>query len=291
MKYEGSVYRPWIEADSILLQVTIGCSNNNCTFCTMFKDKKFRKRPIEEVYKDIEELYTYYPSAQSIFLTDGNVMVLGTTYLLKVIKKIKEVFPNMKNIALYSELNDLRRKSLDDLIQLKNAGLDKAYVGLESGDNEVLEKIQKKMTPLEAIQGAQKAKEAGIKVLQSFIFGLGGKYRSKEHIVETTKLLNIMQPEEIAPMALAIQPGSVLEQEYKNGDFILASPAQMLEEEKYLLENLDDFEMYYWGDHGNNILPQKGFLPLLKNRFLNNINEAFQTHPAMKEETLRTFAW
>lgn len=291
MKYEGAVYRPWIEAQSILLQVTIGCSNNNCTFCTMFSDKKFRKRELEEVFKDIETLYSYYPHAQSIFLTDGNVMVLGTTYLLKVIQKIKATFPQMQNIALYSELNDLRRKSVEELKALKDAGLDKAYVGLESGDAKVLENIQKNMTPQEAIEGAQKAKEAGIKVLQSFIFGLGGRTRSKEHIKETTRLLNIMKPEEIAPMALTVQPGSVLEKELLSGTFIQATPLQILEEEQYLLENLEDFEMYYWGDHGNNIFPQKGYLPLMKNRFLDNIHTTIQTHPIVKEEVLHTFAW
>ena len=133
----------------------------------MFQDKKFRKRPIEDVFRDIEELSTYYPYAKSIFLTDGNVMVLGTNYLLKVIKKIKEIFPNMKNIALYSELNDLRKKDIEELKALKEAGFEKAYVGLESGDSKVLEDIQKSMTPEQAIEGSAKAKEAGITVLQS----------------------------------------------------------------------------------------------------------------------------
>ena len=291
MNYEGKIYRPWMEADSILLQVTIGCSNNSCTFCTMFTDKKFRKRDIEDVYKDIEELYQIYPDAQSIFLTDGNVMVLGTSYLIKVIKKIKEIFPNMKNIALYSELNDLRRKSIEDLKEIKNAGLDMAYVGLESGDAQVLKKIQKGLIEEQAIEGMQKAKEAGIRVLLSFIFGLGGKYRSKEHSVETTRLLNILQPQEMAPMALAIQPGSVLEKELNNGEFTLATPAQILEEERYLLENLEEFETYYWGDHGNNILPQKGFFPLMKSRFLKNIENEIEKNPIVEKETLRTFAW
>ena len=291
MKYEGSVYRPWMEADSILLQVTIGCSNNNCTFCTMFLDKKFRKRPIEDVYKDIEDLSRVYPSAKSIFLIDGNVMVLGTKYLVKVITKIKETFPNMKNIALYSELNDMGRKTVEELKEIKEAGLDMAYVGLESGDEQVLEKIQKGMTPTQAIDGMQKAKDAGIRVLASFIFGLGGKYRSHEHIVETTRLLNIMKPEEIAPMALAVQPGSTLEKEINHGEFTLATPAQVLEEERYLLANLEDFDTYYWGDHGNNIVPQKGYFPLLKNRFLKNIKKEIRTSPIVDEEVLQTFAW
>lgn len=291
MKYVGKVYRPWIEADSALIQVTIGCSNNNCTFCTMFDDKKFRTRSIEEVYKDIEELRLLRSNVESIFLIDGNVMVLATKYLLKVIKKIKELFPEIKNIAMYSELNDLRRKSVEELISLKDAGLDKVYTGLESGDSEVLEKIQKKMTPEQAIEGAKKAKDAGIKILQSFIFGLGGKYRSKEHIVETTRLLNIMQPEELAPMVLAIQPNSVLEKELNSGEFILATSSQVLEEERYLLENLEDFEMFYWGDHGNNILPQKGHFPFMKNKFLKNIEREMKESIGLKNEIHRTFTW
>jgi len=291
MKYEGSVYRPWMEADSILLQVTIGCSNNNCTFCTMFQDKKFRKRDIEDVFKDIEDLSRVYPYAESIFLIDGNVMVLGSKYLIKVIKKIKETFPNMKNIALYSELNDLRRKTVEELKEIKEAGLDMAYIGLESGDSQVLENIQKGMSVDQALEGIKKAKEAGIRVLLSFIFGLGGKYRSKEHMVETTRLLNIMKPEEIAPMALAVQPGSVLEQEVNSGKFTLATPAQVLEEERYLLANLENFETFYWGDHGNNIVPQKGFFPKYKERFLKNIEKEIKTSPIVEKEILQTFAW
>lgn len=291
MKYEGSVYRPWMEADSILLQVTIGCSNNNCTFCTMFQDKKFRKRDIEDVFKDIEDLSRVYPYAESIFLIDGNVMVLGSKYLIKVIKKIKETFPNMKNIALYSELNDLRRKTVEELKEIKESGLDMAYIGLESGDPQVLENIQKGMSVDQALEGMEKAKEAGIRVLLSFIFGLGGKYRSLEHMVETTRLLNIMKPEEIAPMALAVQPGSVLEKEVNNGEFTLATPAQVLEEERYLLSNLEDFETFYWGDHGNNIVPQKGFFPEHKKRFLKNVEKEIKRNPIVEEEVLRTFAW
>lgn len=291
MRYEGTVYRPWPEAESILLQVTIGCSNNKCTFCTMFQDKKFRMRPIEEVYEDIETLKRYYPDAQSIFLTDGNVMVLKSSYLLKVITRIKEVFPHMQNIALYSELNDFRRKSVEELKALKEAGLSMAYCGLESGDPVVLEKIKKGMTPEQAIEGMAKAKEAGIKTLLSFIFGLGGKERSRVHMQETVKLLNILKPEEIAPMALAIQPGSVLAQELKNGEFTQATPRQILDEEIYLLENMEEFETYYWGDHGNNMVPQKGMWPYARRQFMKNIDHADKNHPALKNEVLHTFAW
>ena len=291
MRYEGKVYRPWTEANSILLQVTYGCSNNNCTFCTMFSDKKFKVRPIDEVFEDIEGLAKYYPDAESMFLVDGNAMVLKTSHLLKIVEKIKATFPHLQNLALYSELNDLRRKSVEELTQLREAGVTMVYSGLESGDPVVLEKIKKSMTVEQAIEGMEKAKASGIRVLLSFIFGLGGTERSRVHIEETTKLLNILQPEEIAPMALAIQPGSVLGDELRAGEFTQATPRQILEEEKHLLENMGDFECYYWGDHGNNMAPQRGMMPYNRENFLKKVNLAFTTHPAIDNEVLHTFAW
>lgn len=291
MRYEGKVYRPWPEAQSILLQVTLGCSNNSCTFCDMFSDKKFRVRKLEDIYEDIYKLKEVYPYAESIFLIDGNVMVAKTKFIVSILKKIKEVFPEMKNISMYSELNDFKRKSIEDLKEIKEAGLDMAYSGLESGDPVTLERIQKGMKVEDVIEGMAKAKEAGIKVLLSYIFGLGGKSRSKEHMVETTRLLNIVQPEEIAPMALAIQPGTPLAKEVQDGEFIQATPKQILEEEKYLLENLENFDTYYWGDHGNNIVPQKGMLPYKRDEFLSNVNTAFKIHPSMDKEVLHTFSW
>lgn len=121
--------------------------------------------------------------------------------------------------------------------------------------------------------------------------GLGGKFRSQKHFEETTRLLNLMEPEQIAPMALTVQPGTELEQEVESGEFIQATPLQILEEERYLLENLSDFETYYWGDHGNNILSQKGWLRDNRERFLRNINHAIATHPITTPAVHQTFAW
>jgi radical SAM superfamily enzyme YgiQ (UPF0313 family) len=257
----------------------------------MFKEKKFRKRRIEEILSDIEMSRRIYPRVESLFLVDGNVMVLKTEFLLTVIDKITQTFPEIKHIALYSELNDLRRKSVAELKALKDAGVSMVYAGLESGDPLVLERIKKRMTPEQALEGMQRAKAAGIEVLLSFIFGLGGRDRSKEHIVKTTDLLNLMEPEQIAPMALAVQPGSELEAEVQTGVFILPTPAQVLDEEKYLLENLGDFDTYYWGDHGNNIVPQKGWLQPSRERFLSTVKEAIEYHPIAKQDELNALPW
>ncbi|MCK8070342.1 radical SAM protein [Vibrio sp. 1CM23M] len=290
MNYEGKVYRPWTEAKSILIQTTLGCSINTCTFCNMFSDKRFKVRDIEDVFKDIEEARLIYPYVESIFLIDGNVMAARTDYLLKILDKLRHTFPESRKVSLYSGLSDFRRKSRSELKELKSAGLTMAYAGLESGDTVVLDNIKKRMTPEQAIEGMALAKEAGIETLLSFIFGLGGRDRSREHIVETTRLLNIMKPEQIAPMALAIQPGTVMEQEVKDGKFVMPTQLQILEEEKYLLENLN-IDTFYWGDHGNNIVNQKGFLLDSREQFLAKVNRAIASNPMAKDSVIQTFAW
>ncbi len=291
MNYEGKVYRPWMEADSFLIQTTIGCTHNKCTFCDMFREKRFRIRSIEDIFKDIDESRKYIRHIGSIFLVDGNVLALKTDFLLKVLHKITSTFPECRKISVYAGLNDLRRKPVEELQQLKKAGLTKVYTGLESGDAETLEFITKGLTPEQAKEGMEHAKAAGIEVLISIIFGIGGKERSEKHIVETTKLLNILQPEELAPMALTIQPGTILKEQVESGEFIQATPLQILEEEKYLLENLDDFKMLYWGDHGNNIETLKGMLPSYRDFFLQKITHAIAHHPVTGQDVLVTAPW
>ena len=291
MRFEGKVYRPWMEAESVLIQTTLGCSNNQCTFCTMFDDKRFKVRDIKDIFEDIDAARKIYPHVESIFLVDGNVMAIRTEMLISILDYIKITFPEIKNISLYSGFNDFRRKSLSELKEIKSAGLSMAYSGLESGDPIVLDRIRKRMTREHAIEGMNLAREADIKVLASFIFGLGGRERSKEHAINTTSLLNIMQPDAIAPMALAVQPGSVLEKEVQRGEFVLPTPLQILEEEKYLLENLEDFDCYYWGDHGNNISPMRGMLPQARKPFLDKINQDIAHNPITKQNVIKTFAW
>lgn len=291
MHYEGKIYRPWMEANSLLIQTTIGCTHNKCTFCDMFREKRFGIRKTEDIFKDIDEARQLFPYVGTIFLIDGNVLALKTATLLKIIEKVKSTFNECSKISLYAGLNDLRRKSVQELSELEQAGLKMVYVGLESGDPEILKRVEKHLTPEQALAGMKNAKAAGIEVLLSFIFGLGGKERSKAHIIETTRLLNLMEPEEMAPMALAVQPGTELAREIEVGEFVQATPLQILEEEKYLLEKLKDFNTFYWGDHSNNIVSSRGRLPENRKAFLQKIEHAIATHPVTGEDILRTHAW
>ena len=290
MNYEGKVYRPWIEANSLLIQTTLGCTHNRCTFCDMFRDKRFRIREIEEIFQDIEEARRTFRHIQSIFLIDGNVLALKTAFLLKILEKITSTVPECSKISLYAGLNDLRRKSIGELTELRKAGLSMAYTGLESGDRVTLKRIKKGLTPEQAEAGMARAKAAGIDILISIILGIGGKERSREHIVETTRLLNLMKPEQLAPMALAVQPGTELANQIETGDFIQATPLQILKEEKYLLENMT-FDTIYWGDHGNNIVSSKGRLPASRELFLGKIDHAIANHPVTQQKVLLTSPW
>ena len=291
MYYEGKIYRPWPEANSLLIQTTLGCTHNKCTFCDMFREKRFRIRKIEEVFRDIDEARRRFRHVGSIFLIDGNVLALKSAFLIEILGKITSTFPEHSKIALYAGLNDLRRKTVKELKKLRQAGLTLAYTGLESGDPVTLERIKKGLTPEQAERGMAKAKTAGIDILVSIIFGIGGKDRSREHIVKTTRLLNIMKPEQIAPMALTIQPGTELAKQVETGEFIQATPLQILEEEKYLLENLAGFETIYWGDHANNIVSSRGILPESRELFLSKIDNAIAGHPVAKQEVLMTTPW
>ena len=257
----------------------------------MFREKKFHIRKMEDIYKDIEEARRLFPHIRSVFLIDGNVLALKTEFLLKVLEKITATYPECSKISLYAGLNDLRRKSVEELKKLRQAGLTKAFVGLETGDRVTLEYIKKGLTPEQAEAGMANAKSAGIDVLVSIIFGIGGKERSREHIVETTRLLNLMKPEELAPMALAVQPCTELANQIATGEFIQATPLQILEEEKYLLENLSGFDTFYWGDHANNIISSKGRLPDSRAQFLESVNHAIANHPVTEKEVLLTSPW
>ncbi len=292
MEYHGKIYRPWMEADSLLIQVTHGCSHNSCTFCTMFSDKKFRIRPLVEIKHDIAEAGRLYSGigVRSVFLIDGNVLVVATKMLLDIMQAIRKELPTCERIAMYASFNDLRRKRPAELRALRDAGLDIVYAGLESGDPEILQRVKKHLTPEEAIEGMAHAKEAGLAVHNSLIFGLGGRDESERHIHATSALLSQLRPEEISTLSLSVQPDSELECSVRKGDFEQASPLQLLQEEKHLLEHID-FPTLYWGDHANNIIPKRGFLPQKQQEFIALVDAAIAHHPMSKQDHYHPAPW
>ncbi len=256
----------------------------------MFDDKKFGVRKLSAIYRDIEHAGEHYHGVRSVFLTDGNVLVLSSSKLLKILQHIKTHLPTCQRVAMYASFTDLRKKSVDELRALCQAGLDIVYVGLESGDADILRRVKKHLTPAEALEGMAHAKAAGLAVHCSLIFGLGGREHTKTHIEATAALLNDLKPEEISCLSLSVQPCSELEQEVLDGSFTPVSALQLLQEELYLLEHIA-FPTLYWGDHANNLVSKRGFLPERQEEFIQILTHAIEHHPLSKADSYSPRPW
>ena len=196
MRYEGNIYRPPSEWQSYILQVTIGCSHNACTFCGMFKDKSYRVRDLKEIYEDIDMAKSYYGNVDQIFLCDGDAISLDTALLLKIIHKIKRTFPGIKEIATYASAKGTLKKSAEELTILKEAGLSKAYLGVESGDDKVLRDTHKGVNVMQMTEAGKALVGAGIELYAIILIGLAGRQSSKENAISTAKIINEIKLDE-----------------------------------------------------------------------------------------------
>jgi len=282
MEYQGNIYRPPSEARSLLVQVTIGCSHNKCTFCNMYLDKQFKIRSKEEVIQELID-YPYKDSVEKIFLCDGDALVLKTQDLLDILSIINNYYPNIKRVSCYSTFQDLNRKSLEDLISLKEAGLSLLYLGAESGSNNVLKEVNKDSLYDEMVTGSNKAKQAGFKLSVMFINGLGGQALSKEHALESAKLANIINPDYLGLLSLMIEPGTILHKQNQEGLFIPLSPRQVVEEMKLFVENLELSHCIFSSVHASNYINIKGIMNQDKERILQEIDDH------LKQEDFRTY--
>ena len=221
MRYEGAVYRPPSEAGSLIIQLTIGCARNKCTFCAMFKDKKFRVRKLDEVVADLEEARRYYKDykVRRIFLADGDALIVKTDDLLYILDKIHELYPECERISAYGAPADVNMKTDEELSRLKAAGLDMIYMGAESGDEIVLRDVKKGVTSEEIANAGIKLKKAGMIVSITLISGLGGRERVYEHAVNSAKLISKIKPEYVGFLTLMVEPGTELYNDYQAGRF------------------------------------------------------------------------
>ena len=273
MIYEGDIYRPPSEAGSLLVQVTIGCAWNKCTFCSMYKGKKFRIRSIDEVKADLRSALPYRGRFKRVFLCDGDALVLPTPFLTEVLDEIKRLFPEVEAVRIYASARDVLRKKPDELKALAALGLDMAYVGLESGSDKVLAAVNKGNTKQEAIDSAALMREAGIKQSVMIIAGLGGEAMSREHILETADALNKMQPEYLGMLVLHFGMDSPPAYLHDEEDPRLPSSKLVLAETRLLLENLELSDCLFTSAHVSNYYYLKGRLPHDQPRLLEQINK------------------
>lgn len=268
MKYEGSVFRPPSEASSLLIQVTIGCAWNKCTFCDMYADKKFRVRRMDEILADLREGARYRDRFKRIFLCDGDAMALGADKLFEILAAIEELYPGLESVRAYGNARDVLAKTPDELAKMRKMGLDMVYIGLESGSDKVLEKVNKGITRAEMIEAAQMLKKAGIQQSISIIAGLGGEAGWREHILETASALNEMQPEYVGMLVLTPGSDSRMHSETATACVQPPSAMQVLEEMKLLLENLTLSDCFFSSAHPSNYATVKGHLPEDKEKMI-----------------------
>ena len=287
MKYEGSIYRPPSEAQSLIIQATIGCSHNKCTFCSMYKDKKFRIRNVEEILTDIEESKRYYRRVSRVFLADGNALAMKTVDLKKILLKIREVMPECERVGIYSSPKDILRKTEVELRELKELGLGIAYMGLESGSDAVLSSINKGVTSSEMIAAGKKLIGSGIKLSVTLISGIGGKTGWREHALESARVINEIDPHYLGLLTLLVEPGTEIGQQIEKGEFELLGPKEVMEETKLLIEKLTLSQGVFRSNHASNYFSLAGILPQDKQRLLQEIQQAMNNEYDYKDEYFR----
>ena len=259
MQYEGDVYRPPSEARSLIIQVTIGCSHNTCTFCHMYTGKQFRIRKREEILADLEECSREFGKyVRRVFFADGDALIVKTPLLLELLAYVKDHFPNVGRVTAYGTASDVLRKSEEELRALANAGLEMVYLGAESGDDEILLQIKKGQTAAELIEAGRKLKRCGIKTSVTLISGLGGPEGMEKHALGSARLINEMNPEYAAILSLQLREDSPMAQEVLRGERKLLTADQTVEETEIFLNAIDSPGTIFRSNHASNYVSLAG---------------------------------
>ena len=286
-EYDYPLYRPPSEAYSLIIQATLGCSHNKCTFCNMYKNKKFKIKPLEQIKQEIDFFRMYIKKAERIFIADGDALIIPMKILKEIFLYIKEKFPEVKKISLYGSPKSILLKKEEELQELKNLGLELIYLGVESGNDKILEKIKKGATKEEILKAGRKIKDAGLSLSVTVIAGLGGKENSKEHSIDTAKLISEINPDYLGVLTLMLEDGTELLEEYKKGNFNILSNVEILEEIKFMVENINvKRDCIFRSNHASNYVSLKGTLPYEKENIINSINYALKNNE-MKDDYLR----
>ena len=287
MRYEGTVYRPPSEARSLIIQITVGCRHNQCTFCSMYKDKVFRIRSREEIYCDLEEMSQLYGKLPlRIFLADGNALTMDTYRLLEILSWIKNLFPFCQRVTVYGTAGDVITKSVSELISLKEAGLTMVYLGAESGSDEILKHIKKGLGRTHMIQAAEMLKEAGIDLSLTLISGIGGRNNLQEHALMSADLVSKIRPEYLGLLTLMLEGDTPMRKEVESGEMELLSPEEVLEEMRLFLSHVDSPGTIFRANHASNYLNLRGMLNQDIPAMIRQIESVNSTH-SFKPENLR----
>ncbi len=290
MRYEGNIIRPFSEANSYLLQCTLGCSHNQCTFCGTYKDKPYRIRPMSEIKTDIRMASDHYGDVEKVFLCDGDAIVMPTDMILEILKDLYATFPSLRHVGTYVGPKSTLGKSVDELKTLRAAGLTKAYLGVETGDDQLLKEVKKGVTAQQMLQAGLNLNEADINLSSMVLLGLAGRGpRSREHAIATADITNAMQPRYLAAMTVTPIPKTPLYNQVRSGKFQLLDPFETLEEMKTMFEHLTIDNLKFVGIHASNYLPINGTLQRDKDQMLTMIDEVLSTRDSgrLRNEQMR----
>ena len=288
MRYIGDIYRPPSEAYSLLVQVTIGCSHNKCTFCNMYKAKQFKVRKPEEVLEDLAWARSHYNRVERIFLCDGDALCLANHKLLVILDYIKEHFPECERVTTYGRATDGLRKTDEELRELKAHGLEMVYLGAESGSQKILERINKGETREELIEGVQRLEKAGLNTSVTFISGLAGPDDWEEHAIQTGKMIAEMNASYVSLLTLMLQPPAPLLDDYKEGRFKLLTPEEVLAETCLMLQYARPSKScVFRSNHASNYVSLRGNLPEDNETMIKSLKRCMEDRGLLKDERFR----
>jgi radical SAM superfamily enzyme YgiQ (UPF0313 family) len=287
MDYQGNIFRPPSEAYSILLQITTGCSHNKCTFCRMYKESRFTIKDDSTIMADIDFAAKHCRNQHRLFLCDGDALIIAQERLIKILTAIREKLPWVERVGTYANTKSIRRKSVAQLRELRDLGLTIAYMGLESGDDVTLEKINKGADSARMIEMGKKIRSAGIKLSITVLLGIAEKERSLIHAMETGRVLSAIDPEYVGALSLMLTPETPIYEAYQAGNWHLPGPEEMLEELGVMFAHTKLSNGYFHANHASNYLPIKAKLPDDKARTLELIQQALAGKISLKPEYMR----
>ena len=288
MKYEGMIYRPPSEANSLILQVAVGCSYNKCTFCHSFQNKVFRVKSFDEIREDIDEATSYGPIPR-VFLADGDALAMSSGDIIRILEYLKLKIKGLKRVGVYANAADVLKKDQSELRELNDLGLGIIYLGLESGNAEVLKRIRKNATVEQMILAARRVKEAGILLSLTVLLGIGGVELSLEHANDTGKILSAMDPDYVGALSLMIVPGTPIDAELHAGHFKMPSPFGLIKELEEIVAGCNFTNCFFASNHASNYLSLRIRMPEEKESALKHIRAVLESgNPAaLRSEYLR----
>ena len=287
MRYEGKVFRPPSEARSYILQATVGCSHNLCTYCDMYREKSFRVRSLQACQEDIEAASSAFPDTRKVFVADGDALAMGTSQWLAILSSLQGAFPRLRRVSSYATAQNVLEKTPKDLATLREAGLSLLYIGPESGDDETLRRIVKGNTHDDHAEAAMKAKAAGMKLSVIVLLGAGGVDRTEEHAGETARLMTAMDPEYLSALTLTVLPDTPIQRMMAKGRFELPSIEGLLNELRTIVSESEMTRALFRTNHASNYLPLEGRLSRDRDKIVGVIDAALQGEIPLRPEYWR----